>query len=176
MAVIKEKDRTGYSGKIFILSTLVAAGIPAGGFASKGSWVWFSLTVLCGLLLIGGRKLHWSWTGTPGLIWMLIAATRCSFLKIPPGWLLLSIVAALSLWDLHAFMGRIHRADQVPEAPDLERRHLKRLTMTSGLGLLLGGITLKVSMNIKFGWMLILGIALTIGLSRLIERMGRGDG
>lgn len=49
--------------------------------------------------------------------------------------------------------------------------------ITSGLGLVLGWITLKVSLNIKFGWMLLLGIALTIGLSRLIETMGReGNG
>lgn len=176
MANIEEKDRTALSGTIFMISTLAAAGIPALGFASKGSWIWVFLMVLCGLLLIAGRNIRLKWTGTPCMAWIVVAVTRCAFLKISPVWLLLSVVAALSLWDLQAFMDRVYRADRVEKARDLERRHLKRLMITSGLGLVLGWITLKVSLNIKFGWMLILGIALTIGLSRLIERMGREDG
>lgn len=176
MANIEEKDRTALSGAIFMISTLAAVGIPALGLASRGSWIWVSLLVLCGFLLIAGQKYHIKWTGTLGMAWIMVAVTRCAFLKFSPGWLLLSVVAALSLWNLGAFMDRIRRVHRVEKAVDLERRHLKRLMVTSGLGLVLGWITLKVSLNIRFGWMLLLGIALTIGLSRLIERMGREGG
>ncbi len=164
------------SRKIFVISTFIAAGVPAFFFASKGLWSWVFLNITWGLLLILGRRFEWRWTGSLGLFFFAVAAARCSFLKVQPEWLLLSVVAGLSLRDLHAFLGRLNRAEKVERSLDLERRHIKRLMITSGLGLLLGLITLKVDMNVRFGWMLLMAIALILGLSRLMERIGReGD-
>ena len=164
------------SRKVFIISTIIATGILAFSYASRGLWLWFLFIILCGLLLILGQRFRLRWTGDLGLILFFIAVSRCAFLKTPPEWLLLTIVATLSIWDLHTFIGRLNQAGRVEKASDLEQRHLRRLIIISGLGLLLGWVALKVDMKITFGWMLFLGIALILGLSRFIERLGReGD-
>ena len=158
-----------------MISSAIAAAIPAITFASRGSWVWVSLSVLFGILILFGEALRLKWTGTLTFIGLTVAIVRCVFLEVSPEWLLLSIVAALSSWDLQAFIHRIHRDERVEKAPDLEKQHIKRLVTALGPGFLLGWITLKISIHIRFGWMLFFGIAITIGLSRLIERIGRED-
>jgi hypothetical protein len=72
-------------------------------------------------------------------------------------------------------MIRLKRPGRVINIIDLERRHLKKLITTAGLGFVLGTIALNVDMDIRFGWMFFWALALVIGLGKLIERINRHE-
>jgi hypothetical protein len=175
MASLAESNRAFLSRRTFLVSTILATSVLGLSFASRGLWFWVSLIVICGMLSIYGQKSGWKWMGFVVFFIYLTAAIRCAFLDIPSGWPLLSLVAALASWDLYAFMIRFNRAGKIIKAVDMERRHLKRLITTTGLGLALGAIALNADMDIRFGWLFFWALALVIGLGKLIERINRHE-
>ncbi len=61
------------------------------------------------------------------------------------------------------------RARLEAEARMLEREHLRRLAIVSGLGLLLGALALTVRLTLSFGVIVVLGVVAIFALSRLIR-------
>jgi len=164
------------SQKALVVLTVLATGVLAIGYASRGLWSWVILIIAFGALWLFAQRPGWGWAASLGLIFFVVAAARGIFLDMPTGWLLLGVVATLSAWDLDHFIRRLKQARPVEKALDLERRHLKWLTIIAGVGLVLGGIAIVLEVKLKFGWMLILGMVLILSLSRLIELLGRkGD-
>jgi hypothetical protein len=90
-------------------------------------------------------------------------------LGVGAGWMLLAVVAALSAWDLDAFVRRLKDAARVVDRDALERQHLLRLLMVDGLGLGLAAVALGVRVRLGFGLVILLGILAILGLSRVIS-------
>lgn len=95
---------------------------------------------------------------------------------LPSGWMLLGLVAALSAWDLAHFAHLLDGAEGVEQRRLLERRHLRRLLIVDGLGLLLGGAALTVQIQLGFGLVLLLGLLALLGLSRAVRFLRREGG
>ena len=55
----------------------------------------------------------------------------------------------------------------------MEWSHLKRLFLIDGLGLVLGITALALKTRVKLGWLLVLGLILVFGLSRILNRSVR---
>jgi len=127
------------------------------------------LVMVCGIIWLFGQNSGWGWINTTMLVVFMAAATRCIFLDIPAGWLLISVTATLSAWDLHQFMSRMTRAGRVEKRTELERLHLKRIMIVAGLGIVLGAIALAVELKLSFGWMLFFGIILFLCLNRIFD-------
>jgi hypothetical protein len=161
------------SRKALYIFIVLTTGVLAIGYASRDLWIWVFFIMAFGLLWLFGQKPKWNWTASFGLIFFVVAATRGIFLELPAGWLLLSVVATLSAWDLDHFVRRLKQVERIKRAFDLERHHLKRLMIIAGLGLLLGGVPIVVNVKLKFGWMLFLGMVLILSLSRLIDLLSR---
>lgn len=176
MEPLIEKDTVTISQKALTLFTIVATFLLATGYASKGLWPWFFLIIAFGIFWLFGQKRMWDWIASFGLIFFVIAAARGIFMDISTGWLLLSVVATIAAWDLDYFVRRFRRVGRVEKPHDLEQRHLKRLMSVAALGLLLGGVAIVVKVQLNFGWILFWGIALILGMSRLIGLLNReGD-
>jgi len=161
--------------KIFISLTILATVILVSGYASKGSWSWGLLVMICGIIWLFGQNFGWDRINTTMLVIFMAAATRGIFLDIPAGWLLVSVTATLSAWDLHQFMSRLKQAGRVEKRTELERLHLKRIMSVAGLGIVLGAIALAVELKLSFGWMLFFGIILFLCLNRIFDLLGKED-
>lgn len=61
------------------------------------------------------------------------------------------------------------RARLEAEARVLEREHLRRLAIVSGLGLFLGALALTIKLTLSFGVIVVLGVIAIFALSRLIH-------
>ena len=99
-------------------------------------------------------------------------------------WAPLCLVAALAAWDLDRFAGRLSSVGARPaaiegvggaddETHDLERRHLWRLAVVSGLGLVLSWAGQAIHFKLDLTVMLVLGFVAILGLSRAVRALVR---
>jgi hypothetical protein len=86
------------------------------------------------------------------------------------------LIAALSAWDLDHLTQRVKNASQVGERHDLEQRHLWRLLIVDGLGLLLAEAALHIRVRLDFGLALLLGLLSIVGLSQALRFLRRETG
>ncbi len=135
------------------------------GDAPLFSWLW----ALLGLCWLIGQWRNWDWVISWGLVLFVGAAAFGVWLNAPGGWMLLSVLATLAAWDLAHFTARMRRAELGDEAAMLTTTHLRRLAMVIGLGLLLGGVALGVSVTLHLGWAIFLGLLAVIGLSQVMR-------
>lgn len=99
------------------------------------------------------------------------AAATGAWLGLDPYLLLLGLIAALSAWDLDAFSRQVQDTDAVK--PALEGRHLRRLLVVDGIGLVSAGLALTVQVRLSFGLAMAVAIAALVGLSRAIGFLRR---
>ena len=78
---------------------------------------------------------------------------------------MLGLVAALVAWDLDQFAQRMRVAGRVDGAPELERRHIRRLLIVAAIGGVLGAIGLGLRVRLSFGLALLLAALAMLGLS-----------
>jgi len=161
------------SPKILSALTVLAALILSVAFASQSLWVWSILSVVFGLLCLASQGYGWGWPASIGLAYFIIASAGGVLVGIPAGWLLICVTAALLAWDLDYFIRRTRQADKIIDPSRLERKHLNRLMLIAGLGLIVGGLALTVRIEIKFGWTLFWGIVSVFALTRLIDAFSR---
>ena len=82
--------------------------------------------------------------------------------------MLFGMSAALAAWDLDYFAQRLRSVEYTTRAHDLERRHLRRLLVVEGLGLLLGAVALGVKVRFSFATACLLGLVAVLGLSQAV--------
>ncbi|OGF55777.1 MAG: hypothetical protein A2Z21_03845 [Candidatus Fraserbacteria bacterium RBG_16_55_9] len=146
----------------------------ASAYAVNGGLVWALVITALGLLWLIGQWRSWSARSSVGLIGFAAAAAFGTWLGLPPGWMLLSTVAALVTWDLDDFSLRLQSA--VEGELQLRRWHFQRLLITVSLGLLLGGIALSIQVELTFWWALLLGLLAIFCLSWAFRMMrSQGD-
>ena len=83
--------------------------------------------------------------------------------------MVIGTAAALAAWDLHDFARRLQDVENASNAHALERPHLTRLGIVSGLGLLFGALALNIRIDLGFGVVFALGLVAVVGLSRLVR-------
>jgi hypothetical protein len=155
-----------------LISTVASTCTLAVGYALGGAWPGTLLILALGFLWLldqwrGGGKV-----ASVALVFFVGAAAVGLWLDLGDVWMLLGVVAALSAWDLDRFAQRQRNVGRVENVQQLERRHLRRLLIVDGLGLLLaaaGGLKIKVS----FGAALLLALLAVLGLSRAVGFLRR---
>ena len=175
------------STRIMTISTLVATATLALGYGLSRQPIGVLIFVALGLLwLVGQRYALQAFAGL-GLLGFATGALLGTLYGVRNGWVLAGIAAALIAWDLHHFIQHVRVSEQVETMPEdaeeradvavrtdseartLERLHLRRLAIVSGLGLLLGALALTVRITLSFGIIVALGLVAIYGLNRLIH-------
>lgn len=175
------------STRIMTSSTLVATAALALGYGLNRQPIGVLIFIALGLLwLVGQRYALQAFAGL-GMLGFTIGALLGILYGAQNGWMLVGITAALVAWDLHHFIQHIRVSEQVETTPEdagertgvedradvearaLERLHLQRLGIVSGLGLLLGALALTVRLTLGFGVIVALGLVAIYGLSRLVH-------
>ncbi len=158
------------SRRITLACTILASGVLVAGYAREGLWYPMIFVFLTGLIWLAEQWdwLPWKIISSIGLAVFTIAAAVLAFVGFPAILILLCLILTLIAWDLDGFLGRTMSAGYIENATGLERRHLKRIAITSGLGLILGGAALEVKIDLAIGWILLLGLVIIILLNRLM--------
>jgi len=157
------------SEKLFTACVTVSAVALALAFALGGQALWSPVFVAVGALWIVGQRHEKAWPATVGLLCCIAGAVLGFWLGLPGGLLLFSAAAALMAWDLHDFVRRLRDVEAAADAQTLQRFHLTRLGIVSGVGLLLGALALVIRVNLGFGVIFALGLVAVLGLSRLVK-------
>ena len=155
-----------YAGRATI--GVAALGL-AVAYALHTFWAITALIVLVGVLWLLGQERGWDWTAHTGLGVMVGAAALGTFLGLPAFAMLGGTVAALVAWDVDRFLARVRAAGRVHEAGTLVRAHLRRMLAVAGLGLVLGGIGLRVEIELSLVGAMILGALALAGLRQALR-------
>ena len=89
--------------------------------------------------------------------------------------LLVSLLAALSAWDLDAFHVRLAACEKIHDEDELFRTHLLRLASVLILGLVLPSVAFALQFELKFWQVFLLGILLLLGLSQVFGQLKRSN-
>ncbi len=180
------------STRIMTISTLVATTALAIGYGLNQRPIGILIFVALGMLWLVGQRYAFRPSAGLGLLGFAIGALLGVLYQGQNGWMLVGITAALVAWDMQHFVQHMRinernetapadtesdadtvrldtRARQETEARALERAHLQRLAIVSGLGLLLGTLALTIRLTLRFGFIVALGLIAFFGLSRLIH-------
>jgi hypothetical protein len=124
--------------------------------------------LILGVAWLVGLSRGWDWMAPLGLVLSTLVAAAGLLLGAGVGWMLSGLVAALSAWDLHHFSRLLDSVPRAGRAREPERRHLQRLCIAVGMGLLLATIALGVEVRLSFGLVIVLGLIAVLGLSRAV--------
>ena len=155
------------------VSTALAASALALGYAQAHLWAGVVLIAGLGAFWLFGQRRGWRWVPSLVLVLFVSAAVFGLGLAAEPIWMLLGVVVGLAAWDLDHFAQRMRKASHVEGVQNLERRHLLRLLLVSGLGFLLSAAALEVRVELPMGTALLLGLLAIMGLSRAIRFLRR---
>jgi hypothetical protein len=170
--------------RVTVFCILLAAAAALIGFALAGAWQLGVLAAGLGGLWIVARRKGWGGTASPLLLGFLVLAALGVTLPGGAIWAPLCLVAGLAAWDLDRFAGRLRGVGPRPaaaegggaapdETHDLTRRHLWRLGVVSGLGLVLSWAGQAIHFKLELTVMLLLGFVAILGLSRAVQSLVR---
>jgi hypothetical protein len=159
--------------RLFVLDIGLAMVALGASYALSARWGWVIATGFIGLLWLTGAWQGERWTSTMGLFFFAAAAVVGVVLRLPPLWLLSSLVAALVAWDLNHFMHYLSQVTDIRNERALIKGHLWRLGIAAGLGWLLGVVALSVQLTFDFIWALALGLLVITSLSGVIRYLRR---
>jgi len=143
------------------------------GYGLGGRWDWMLIPGLLGGLWLFGYWRGWGWMASVGLIGFVGFSAIGLRLGLDAAWLVAGLVAALCAWDLHRFVLLLQEVGQVEDERALEKRHLSRLLVVAGLGLVLAVVALRIEIRLTFFQTLLLGLLVVWGLSRGISFLRR---
>lgn len=148
-----------------IASIVLAASALILAYALGALWLPAAAILLLGAAWIVGQQLSWRGGAWPMMGLFVVVAAAGAWLELNPILLVVGLIAALSAWDLDGFARQLRRVDAVEQEQGLQRRHLRRLLLVDGLGLLLAVLALNLEIDLSFGVALILGLIALLGLS-----------
>jgi hypothetical protein len=164
------------TGWILSAGTVLAAAALAMGYGLQEVWGGVAVAGVVGGFWLFGQWRRWGRVASVALVLMIGTATVGLWLGVGGGWALAGVVAALAAWDLDRFTQRMRMAGRAVDADVLERRHLRRLSVVSGAGLLLGVVALSVRVRLGFAAAFLLGLLAVLGLSRAVSFLRREGG
>jgi hypothetical protein len=148
-----------------VVSITVATLTVAASYATAGFWLPVALIVGLGLLWSLSTWPVWPWFNVIGLIGLVGGAASGISLGLSPDWLLGGTVATLVAWDAYNLLIRLAQTAQSATDTWLLRSHFGRLAIACGLGILLGGLALRLETRLTFGLAVLLGLLLAVSLS-----------
>jgi hypothetical protein len=151
----------------------IATLLLALAYAMGGRWIGTATSVALGCLWLVGLWRGWTGMEALGLIGAVGIAALGVWFALSTPVLLAGVVAALVAWDLDRFVRRTRNAGHVAEAAALTRAHLQWLLVVAGLGLALGAVAAGIQVPLSFGWALLLGMVVILGMSRAIRSLTR---
>ena len=155
---------------------VLAAADLALGHGLNGSWGGVVVALVVGAFWLVGRRRRWGWVASVALVLLIGVAAVGQQGGAGGGWMLVGVVIALVAWDLDRFIWRVRAAGRVKEVDALERRHLWRLLLVAGAGLLLGTAALSVRIRLGFVVAFLLALLAMLGLSRVVGLLRREEG
>lgn len=161
------------SEKLFIAGVATSAIALALAYSLGGLAVWSPVFVALGALWIVGQRRGQAWTAPLSLLGFIVGAVLGFWAGFLDGLLLLGVVMALGAWDLDDFVRRLQDVERDADVQTLERQHLLRLGIISGVGLLLGWLALNIRVTLNFAAIFALGLVAVFGLSRLVRQLWR---
>lgn len=124
-----------------------------------------------GLLWLLGEIKSWAGISEAGLITLIGLAALGVYLDKSALWMLLGAITALTAWDMNLFLRRLAQTGRVENEAAIRRAHWQRLAVTSGFGLLLGGLALGLAIPMTFGWAVLLGLVAVVSLSWVVRTL-----
>jgi hypothetical protein len=156
--------------------TVLAAAVFAVGYGLNELWGGAVTVGVVGAFWMVGQWRRWRWVTSVALVLLMGAAVMGLWLGVGGGWMLVGVVTALVAWDLDRFVWRMRAAGRVESADTLERRHLQRLLIVGGAGLLLGAVALSFRIRLGFAVAFLLALLAVLGLSQAVSFLRReGD-
>ena len=137
-------------------------------YAINQFWIASSLITILGILWMVGYLKGWKWQASVMFTLFIGASAIGLWLNLSQWLILLSMVGAISAWDLDHFTQRMKYAGLVVERTNLEKYHIKRLLVVIFFGLFLSVIALNVEVKLGFGTILLLGMIAVLGLNQVI--------
>ena len=137
-------------------------------YAINQFWIASLLITILGILWMVGYLKGWKWQASVMFTLFIGASAIGLWLNLSQWLILLSMVGAISAWDLDHFTQRMRDAGLVVERPNLEKYHIKRLFFVNFFGLFLSVIALNVEVKLGFGTILLLGMIAVLGLNQVI--------
>jgi hypothetical protein len=159
--------------RIILVLIVLAALISAGGLTASGAWPLALLCIAFGALWLLAHRRRWDAAASLCLLAFIGAAGVGVNLRGGGIWAPLVMVLALAAWDLGRFVARLSGAGASDDTHDLERRHLLRLAVVSGLGLALAWVALVARLKLDLAALLLLGLLAILGLSQLVRALAR---
>lgn len=164
------------TGWLLPVGTVLAAAALATGYGLSGLWGGSAVALVVSAFWLVGQWRKWGWVASVALVLLIGAAAVGLGMGIGGGWMLVSVVVALVAWDLDRFAWRMRAAGRVEGVDALERRHLWRLLIVAGAGLLLGAVALSVKIRLGFAVAFLLAFLAVLGLSRVVGFLQREGG
>lgn len=137
-------------------------------YAINQFWIASFLITILGILWMIGYLKGWKWQASVMFTLFIGASAIGLWLNLSQWLILLSMIGAISAWDLDHFTQRTRDAGLVVERPNLEKYHIKRLFAVNFFGLFLSVIALNVEVKLGFGTILLLGMIAVLGLNQVI--------
>jgi hypothetical protein len=147
----------GFSSFLIVLS-----------YAINQFWIASFLITALGILWMVGYLKGCKWQASVMFTLFLGASAIGLWLNLPRWLILLSMVGAISAWDLDHFTQRLRYARLVEERFNLEKYHIKRLFIVNLFSLFLSVIAFNVEVKLGFGAILLLGMIAVLGLNQVI--------
>lgn len=158
------------------LSIVAAGAALAAGYALAGRAVGALVGAALALAWLFLRQRSGAWLCDAGLVSCAAVAAVGMLLDAGPAWMLVALIAALTAWDLDAFCRWLRDCPTAGEALSLRRRHLQRTLALDLLALGLGLLALELHIRLRLGVLILLGLLLAVGLSRVVAALRRQAG
>jgi len=158
--------------RLRFITTILAAATLIAGYILNNQWSWPLLLVALGVFWLMGQRYSWDRAGWITFAFYVIAAANGIQLKWGAVWAPLGMIAALAAWDLDCFIQRLTGVGYA-ETRDMERHHVRRLLIVSGVGAALVAIALVLKTTLGFGVAYLLGLLALVGLSWTIGFLRR---
>jgi hypothetical protein len=158
----------------FLISLLIGLGSLAFSYDNAGQTSLALILVSFGVIWIYAVWRRWNWISVIGIFLCLSLAAYGLWVDLSTGWMIAGALGGLMAWDLAGFMRRQHNAPKTEELSGLQRRHLARLTIVAALGLFLSSISMFISLEFTFEWMVVLTLIAILGISQMIAWLRKG--
>jgi hypothetical protein len=114
---------------------------------------------------------NWNLGSNISIIIFVLAICLAATFETSRSVLLVSLLAALSTWDLAAFHNKLSICQNIADIDHLTRTHLSRLIIVLILGLSLSFLTFGLQLNLKFWQVFVLGIMLLVSLTQVFKQL-----
>ncbi len=159
-----------------IISLLVGCGALVSAYSQTALEDGARFLWILGIIWLIAFWRRWRWFAAVGLLIFIALAAYGLWISLPPGLMILGALGGLLSWDLQELTRRLHYALRTEDVRALEKRHIGRLLIVAGFGLLLAIIATFVHMRLTREHVVILGLVSAVGLIQLARWLeSRGE-